>query len=160
MNETNINLDPDMAQGIEITLTDGRRYSLRDKHTLCDINEEQEAIFLFDNGEIYHGQSNGQVDDEGDFHLFKTGSQHGIALPFARLVAWAYEQPPRDPAEVVRERLRELARQASEELNLDLLSVRFRRDDDGNLTDIALRYEERVNPETENGNPQTEGERK
>lgn len=160
MNETNINLDPDMAQGIEITLTDGRRYSLRDKQTLCDIDEEQEAIFLFDNGEIYRGQSDGQEDDEGDFHLFKTGSQHGIALPFARLVAWAYEQPPRDPAEVVRERLRELARQASEELNLDLLAVRFRRDDDGNLTDIALRYEERVNPETENGNPQTEGERK
>lgn len=67
MENSNINLDPDMAQGIEITLTDGRRYSLRDKHSLCDIDEGQEAIFLFDNGEIYHGQSDGQVDDEGDF---------------------------------------------------------------------------------------------
>lgn len=144
MRKTNIKLDPSTAQGIKITLTDGRQYSLRGKETLDEINEEQEAIFLFDNGEIYHGQTDGQVDDEGDFPLFKTGSKHGIALPFARLVGWAYEQEPRDPVEVVRDRLRELARQASEDLKIDLLSARFNRDDDGNLTDISLRYEERT----------------
>lgn len=160
MRETNINLDPNNVQGIEISLKDGRRYSLRDKNTLGEINEEQEAIFLFDNGEIYHGLSDGQVDDEGDFPLFKTGAKCGIALPFARLVGWAYSQEPKDPLTTTREMFKRLAEQVSQDFGIDLHSARFKRDDDGKLTDVLLSYDERKETESENGNPQSEGERK
>lgn len=160
MEKGNIKLDPNMAQSIEIALTDGRRYTLRDKNTLGEIDEKQEAIFLFDNGQIYHGQSDGQVDEEGDFPLFKTDSKHGIALPFARLVGWAYRQESKDPLTATRVMLGRIAEQVSQDFGIDLLSVRFKRDEDGHLTEIVLSYQERKNTESENGNPQSEGERK
>lgn len=151
MDKTNINLDPNTSQGIEIKLSDGRVYSLRDKATLDEIDEEQEAIFLFDNEEIYCGRSDGQVDEDGEFVLLKKGKKLGIALPFSRLVGWAYELPPREPVEVIREKVKELAEQAAKNFGIDLLSVRLSRDDDGHITDIALSYEERDNSETEGG---------
>lgn len=43
---------------------------------------------------------------------------------------------------------------------IDLHSTRFKRDDDGKLTDVLLSYDEREETESENGNPQSEGERK
>lgn len=151
MDKTNINLDPNTAQGIEIKLSDGRVYSIRDKATLDEIDEEQEAIFLFNNGEIYCGRSDGQVDEDGEFVLLKKGKKLGIALPFSRLAGWAYELPPRDPVEVIREQVKELAEQAAKNFGIDLLSVRLSRNDDGQITDIALSYEEQDNSETEGG---------
>jgi hypothetical protein len=88
MDKTNINLDPNTSQGIEIKLSDGRVYSLMDKATLDEIDEEQEAIFLFDNGEIYCGRSDGQVDEDGEFVCSKKERNSGLlpVLPSRRLV--------------------------------------------------------------------------
>lgn len=61
------------------------------------------------------------------------------------------KQQQRIPVEVIRERVRELSEQASEEFGINLLSVRLFRNDDGQITDIALSYEERDNSETEGG---------
>lgn len=156
----NIRISPDTVEGIVIRLTDGQQYTLRGKDTLGEIDKEQEAIFLFDNGQIYQGQSDGQVDEEGDFPLFRPTSKVGIALPFGRLVGWAYLKEKRDPLVSTRELLGKLAEQVSQDFGIDLLSVRFKRDDDGRLTDVLLSYNERAETESENGNPQSEGERK
>ena len=61
------------------------------------------------------------------------------------------KQQQRIPVEVIRERVRELSKQASEEFGINVLSVRLSRDDDGHITDIALSYEERDDSETEGG---------
>jgi len=50
------------------------------------------ALFVFDNLECFEGQSDGEVDEDGDFALFKPGVKLGIAMPFNRLVGWAYER--------------------------------------------------------------------
>ncbi len=156
----NIRISPDIVEGIEIRLTDGQQYTLRGKDTLGEIDKEQKAIFLFDNGQLYQGQSDGQVDEEGDFPLFRPTSKVGIALPFGRLVGWAYLKEKRDPLVSTRELLGKLAEQVSQDFGIDLLSVRFKRNEEGELTDILLSYDERSATESENGNPQPEGERK
>ena len=48
------------------------------------------------------------------------------------------KQQQRIPVEVIRERVRELSKQASEEFGINVLSVRLSRNDDGQITDIAL----------------------
>lgn len=144
----NIKLDPNMGQSLTIRLADGRHYSLRDKATLGEIDQKQEALFLFDNGQLYDGQTDGQVDDEGDFALFR------------RLVGWEYKQAFKDPLLQTREMLGILAEQVSRDFGIDLLSVRFKRDEEGRLTEILLNYEERTDTQSAHGNPQPEGERK
>lgn len=156
----NLKIDPNMGQSLTIRLADGRHYSLRDKATLGEIDEKQETLFLFDNGQLYNGQTDGQVDDEGDFALFRPNSKAGITLPFRRLVGWEYKQAFKDPLLQTREMFGILAEQVSRDFGIDLLSVRFKRDEEGRLTEILLNYEERTNNESAHGNPQPEGERK
>lgn len=156
----NIKIDLNMGQKLTIRLADGRHYSIRDKATLGDIDEKQEALFLFDNGQLYNGTTDGQVDDEGDFALFRPNSKAGIALPFRRLVGWEYKQAFKDPLLQTREMLGILAEQVSRDFGIDLLSVRFKRDEEGRLTEILLNYEERTDTQSAHGNPQPEGERK
>lgn len=156
----NIKLDPNMGQSLTIRLADGRHYSLRGKETLGEIDEKQEAIFLFDNGQLYNGLTDGKVDDEGDFALFRPNSKAGIALPFRRLVGWEYKQAFKDPLLQTREMFGILAEQVSRDFGIDLHSVRFKRNEEGRLTEILLNYEERETTESGNGNPQPEGERK
>lgn len=61
------------------------------------------------------------------------------------------KQQQRIPVEVIREQVKELAEQAAKNFGIDLLSVRLSRNDDGQITDIALSYEERDDSETEGG---------
>ena len=156
----NIKIDPNMGQSLTIRLADGRHYSLRDKATLGEIDQKQEALFLFDNGQLYDGQTDGQVDDEGDFALFRPNSKTGIALPFRWLVGWEYKQALKDPLLQTREMLGILAEQVSRDFGIGLHSVRFKRDEEGRLTEILLNYEERTDTQSAHGNPQPEGERK
>ena len=99
-------------------------------------------------------------DDEGDFALFRPNSKAGIALPFRRLVGWEYKQAFKDPLLQTREMLGILAEQVSRDFGIDLHSVRFKRDEEGRLTEILLNYEERADSQSAHGNPQPEGERK
>lgn len=61
------------------------------------------------------------------------------------------KQQQRIHVEVIREQVKELAEQAAKNFGIDLLSVRLSRNDDGQITDIALSYEERDDSETEGG---------
>ena len=79
-----------MITNIKIILTDGREYILRTPDTLSEIDKNQTSIFLFDNMEVYEGQSDGVIDDDGDFAILKPRTNFGIAMPYNRLLGWAY----------------------------------------------------------------------
>lgn len=76
---------------IKITLTNGQKYKLRLPDTLSVIDKVRTAIFLFDNMDVYEGQSDGVVDDDGDFCIIKPGSNYGIGMPYNRLLGWDYK---------------------------------------------------------------------
>ena len=77
---------------IKITLTNGQEYKLRQPDTLEEIDRSRTALFVFDNMECYEGCSDGKVDVDGDFAIFKPGVKHGIALPYKRLAGWQYKR--------------------------------------------------------------------
>lgn len=79
-------------KNIKITLTNGQKYKLRGPESLSEIDRERIAIFVFDNLQVYNGQSDGEVDEDGDFGIFVPGKFHGIGMPFSRLVGWAYKR--------------------------------------------------------------------
>lgn len=81
-----------MITDIKITLTNGQKYKLRTPDTLSKIEMTQTAIFIFDNMEVYTGCSDGEVDEDGDFCIFVPGKNHGIGMPYKRLVGWAYKR--------------------------------------------------------------------
>lgn len=79
-------------ENIKITLTNGQKYKLRLPDTLQEIDCKRTAIFVFDNLKVYEGWSDGEVDEDGDFCIFKPDANYGAALPFKRLVGWAYKR--------------------------------------------------------------------
>lgn len=81
-----------MITNIKITLTNGQKYKLRSPKTLAEIDSSRTALFLFDNANVYNGCSDGEVDEGGDFCILAPGKNHGIAMPFRRLVGWAYKR--------------------------------------------------------------------
>jgi len=79
-------------KNIKITLTNGQKYKLREPESLSEIDRERTAIFVFDNLQAYNGQSDGEVDEDGEFCIFAPGKFCGIGMPFSRLVGWAYKR--------------------------------------------------------------------
>ena len=65
---------------------------LIDPDTLSEIDCNRTAIFLFDDTNLYTGCSDGLLDEDEDFCIFVPGKNHGIAMPFRRLVGWAYKK--------------------------------------------------------------------
>lgn len=65
---------------------------LRDPEDIGGIDSNRTALFVFNNGQIYRGCTDGEVDDDGDFCLSKKDTHHRIGLPFDRLLGWAYEK--------------------------------------------------------------------
>lgn len=57
-----------------------------------EIDKNREAAFLFKNGQIFVGCSDGKVDEDGYFCLSKPGKVIGAALPFKLLLAWHYKK--------------------------------------------------------------------
>jgi hypothetical protein len=76
----------------KITLSNGQCYTLRDPEDIGGIDSNRTALFVFNNGQIYRGCTDGEVDDDGDFCLSKKDTHHRIGLPFDRLLGWAYEK--------------------------------------------------------------------
>lgn len=76
----------------KITLSNGQRYTLRDPENIGGIDSNRTALFVFNNGQIYRGCTDGEVDDDGYFCLSKKDTHHRIGLPFDRLLGWAYEK--------------------------------------------------------------------
>ena len=81
-----------MITNIKITLTNGQKYKLRKPETLSKIDSSRIALFVFDDANVYNGYSDGELDEDGDFCIFAPGKNHGIGMPFARLVGWAYNR--------------------------------------------------------------------
>lgn len=79
-------------KNVKITLTNGHKYKLRQPDTLGKIDRSRTALFVFNNLKCYMGCSDGEVDEDGDFAIFKPGEKYGIALPFNRLVGWQYKR--------------------------------------------------------------------
>lgn len=77
---------------IKITLTNGQKYKLRNPNTLSKIDSSRTAIFLFDDMNIYIGCSDGEVDEDEDFCIFVPGKNHGIGMPYKRLIGWEYKR--------------------------------------------------------------------
>lgn len=88
-----------MSGKITVTFKGGKRRVLKSPDTLPMIDGRREAYFVFDNGQVYKGQTDGVVDEDGDFCLKTNRSTIpgvlGIGLPFGRLVGWAYVNPKR-----------------------------------------------------------------
>ncbi len=79
-------------ENVKITLTNGQKYKLRKPEDLSKIDQERTAIFVFDNLQVYNGQSDGMLDEDEDFCIFVPGKNHGIAMPFSRLLGWVYKR--------------------------------------------------------------------
>ena len=77
---------------IKITLTNGQKYKLRNPNTLSKIDSSRTAIFLFDDMNIYIGCSDGEVDEDEDFCIFVPGKNHGIGMPYKRLIGLEYKR--------------------------------------------------------------------
>lgn len=77
---------------IKVEYTDGRKFvfNTKSKKHLSEIDKTRLALFLFNNGGIYAGRSDGEVDEDGEFVINSEKSSFGAAMPFNRLVAWVY----------------------------------------------------------------------
>lgn len=88
-----------MSTEITVTFANGKRRKLKTPDMLCAIDGRRTAYFVFDNLQVYKGQTDGEVDEDGDFCLRTdrgaTPGGVGIGLPFARLIGWAYVNPKR-----------------------------------------------------------------
>lgn len=84
---------------ITITFKDGKRRVLKEPDTLQTIDARRTAYFVFDNFQVFKGQTDGEVDENGEFCLKTERSTIpgilGIGLPFGRLIGWAYVNPKR-----------------------------------------------------------------
>ena len=73
---------------IKVIFSDGSRRVLKAPSELQKIDKNREAKFVMDNGEVYTGYCDGDVDADGDFCIMRT--MRGIGLPFNRLLGWCY----------------------------------------------------------------------
>ena len=73
---------------ITVKFKSGRTRVLKSSEKLGDINKEREAHFVMKNGQVYTGWCDGDIDEEGNFCVFRT--LHAIGLPFNGLLGWCY----------------------------------------------------------------------
>ena len=78
---------------IVITLSTGRKVTLKDSEELGCCDKNKEVSLVFNNGEIYSGWLVGfdEDDDESNIILKRQNSKFNIGLPYDRLVGWYYE---------------------------------------------------------------------
>ena len=72
---------------IEVEHTDGRKFvfNTKSKKQLSQIDKTRLALFLFNNGGIYAGRSDGEVDEDGEFVINSEKTSFGAAMP---LIDW------------------------------------------------------------------------
>lgn len=78
---------------IVITLSTGRKVTLKHPDELGSCDRSKEISLVFNNGEIYSGWVVGfdEEDDENNIVLKRLNTKHSIGLPYDRLVGWYYE---------------------------------------------------------------------
>ena len=76
---------------------------LKTPDELKNIDGRRTAYFVFDNFQVYRGQTDGEVDVDGNFCLKTDRStivgSLGIGLPFNRLIGWCYVIPKKKGGE-------------------------------------------------------------
>ena len=80
---------------ITATLRNGKTITLNNPDDIDTIAAQRGCLFFFDNGQVFHGFTDGEVDEDGDFCLTsgnEVKGMKGLALPFGRLLGWAYIQ--------------------------------------------------------------------
>lgn len=83
-----------MAFEAKITKTDGTQiiFDLRSRSYLGDVNPTKKVVLFFDSGEVFKGYTDGSVDEDFEFCLkARLDDKFSAALPFNRLMGWAYE---------------------------------------------------------------------
>ena len=73
---------------ITVKFSDGSKRVLKSPDKLQNIDKAREARFVMNNGQVFTGYCDGEVDEDGDFCIMRT--IHGIGLPFKRLLGWCY----------------------------------------------------------------------
>lgn len=73
---------------IKVKFQDGRTRVLKLPGKLKDIDKSRETHFVMMNGRVYTGWCDGEIDEEGNFNIWRT--LHGIGLPFKSLLGWCY----------------------------------------------------------------------
>lgn len=87
-----------MAYKVTITKKDGSQiiYDLISSSKLKFVDPDRKVVVIFDSGEVFKGYTDGMVDEDFEFalkvHLY---DKFAAALPFDRLMGWAYEDDGR-----------------------------------------------------------------
>lgn len=77
-----------MSMKIKVRFKDGHTRVLKPAEKLNDINQDREALFVMMDGSVYTGWSEGDIDEDGGFTIWRT--IHGVTLPFKDLLGWCY----------------------------------------------------------------------
>ena len=87
-----------MAYKVTITKKDGSQiiYDLISSSKLKFVDPSRKVLCFFDSGEIFKGCTDGSVDEDFEFSLkARLDDKFSAALPFDRLMGWAYESDGR-----------------------------------------------------------------
>ena len=87
-----------MAYKVTITKKDGSQiiYDLISSSKLKFVDQNRKVVLFFDNGEIFKGFTDGGIDEDSEFSVrANPDDKFCAALPFDRLLGWAYESDGR-----------------------------------------------------------------
>lgn len=97
-----------MAYKVKITKKDGSQiiYDLISSSKLKFVDQNRKVVLFFDSGEIFKGFTDGGIDEDSEFCVrANPDDKFCAALPFDRLLGWAYESDGRQK-QSARQRLR------------------------------------------------------
>ena len=87
-----------MAYKVTITKKDGSQiiYDLISSSKLKFVDPNRKVVVIFDSGKVFKGYTDGTVDEDFEFCLkVRLDDKFSAALPFNRLMGWAYEDEGR-----------------------------------------------------------------
>lgn len=88
-----------MAYEVTITKKDGSQiiYDLITSSKLKFVDPTRKVVVFFDSGEVYKGFTDGGIDEDSEFCVrANPDDKFCAALPFDRLLGWAYEDEGRN----------------------------------------------------------------
>lgn len=72
------------------------KYDLKSRSNLADVDPTKKVVLFFNNGKVFKGFTDGGIDEDSNFCVrANTDDKFCAALPFDRLLGWAYEDEGR-----------------------------------------------------------------